>query len=209
MVEVELLGLLCASSSSDKSRRGMAPVLLATGDAGSQTPTDPVHLGKRKRSGDMDGGEIDNNAAATADVEDDSKRPRVTAPVEADTPEGSGVGHGGDTSPSLTPGDSTCAAVGPGGGEASVEVTPGNSSQAGEEDSRGRASQAEAGHNGGEARQAAKGSHRGQLDAFGQFIPAVSNDLVRCKRCARQVMASKFAMHLSRCMGYGRNSRNS
>ncbi|GMH32604.1 hypothetical protein BSKO_00438 [Bryopsis sp. KO-2023] len=50
---------------------------------------------------------------------------------------------------------------------------------------------------------------QGEMDLFGQFLPYVSGELVKCKRCGRSIMAGKFAMHLSRCMGYGRNSRNS
>eukprot|EP00899_Mesostigma_viride_P008092 jgi/Mesvir1/17284/Mv07689-RA.1 len=50
-----------------------------------------------------------------------------------------------------------------------------------------------------------KGKHG--LDLFGQRHPPVPTDMVTCLHCSRKVMSGRFAPHLEKCMGKGRNSR--
>lgn len=68
---------------------------------------------------------------------------------------------------------------------------------------------AQDGHKREDVKQSGKKALQGEVDIFGQFLLYQPTDLVRCKRCGRSTIAGKFAMHLSRCMGFGRNNRNS
>jgi len=44
------------------------------------------------------------------------------------------------------------------------------------------------------------------VDMFGNMIQPVSLDLVVCPNCARKVSSGRFAPHLEKCMGGGRQS---
>ncbi|XP_026389418.1 ataxin-7-like protein 3 [Papaver somniferum] len=45
------------------------------------------------------------------------------------------------------------------------------------------------------------------VDIFGQKHPAVANEIFECMNCGRSIMAGRFAPHLEKCMGKGRNAR--
>jgi hypothetical protein len=47
---------------------------------------------------------------------------------------------------------------------------------------------------------------KGAVDMFGNMIQPVSLDLVDCPNCARKVSSGRFAPHLEKCMGGGRQS---
>ncbi|PRW56727.1 SAGA-associated factor 11 [Chlorella sorokiniana] len=52
----------------------------------------------------------------------------------------------------------------------------------------------------------AKGS---MIDVFGNVVPPIALDQVACPSCGRKVAAGRFAPHLEKCMGRGRQaSRN-
>eukprot|EP01134_Creolimax_fragrantissima_P008434 CFRG8434T1 len=44
------------------------------------------------------------------------------------------------------------------------------------------------------------------LDIYGQKIEKNSSELVKCNNCSTSVIASRFAPHLEKCMGMGRNA---
>ena len=52
----------------------------------------------------------------------------------------------------------------------------------------------------------ARGS-KGAVDMFGNMIQPVSLDLVDCPNCTRKVSSGRFAPHLEKCMGGGRQSQ--
>ncbi|GAB4813058.1 hypothetical protein N2152v2_000104 [Parachlorella kessleri] len=52
-------------------------------------------------------------------------------------------------------------------------------------------------------------SGRGLVDVFGNQVPPIALDQVSCPNCGRKVAAGRFAPHLEKCMGRGRQaSRN-
>ncbi|XP_078179007.1 SAGA-associated factor-like protein [Carex rostrata] len=52
-----------------------------------------------------------------------------------------------------------------------------------------------------------EGSSKHGVDIFGQSHPAVASDIFECMNCGRPIVAGRFAPHLEKCMGNGRNSR--
>jgi hypothetical protein len=53
------------------------------------------------------------------------------------------------------------------------------------------------------------GGSKGGKDMYGNHIPPIALDQVECPSCGRQVAAGRFAPHLEKCMGLGRQaSRN-
>ena len=47
------------------------------------------------------------------------------------------------------------------------------------------------------------------IDVFGNVVPPIALDQVACPSCGRKVAAGRFAPHLEKCMGRGRQaSRN-
>jgi hypothetical protein len=51
-----------------------------------------------------------------------------------------------------------------------------------------------------------KQNGRGAPDIFGAQHPATCMELVTCQNCGRQLQAGKFAQHLERCLGKGRQA---
>ncbi|XP_062086292.1 SAGA-associated factor 11 [Humulus lupulus] len=45
------------------------------------------------------------------------------------------------------------------------------------------------------------------VDIFGQTHPPVASEIFDCMNCGRSIMAGRFAPHLEKCMGKGRNAR--
>ena len=43
-------------------------------------------------------------------------------------------------------------------------------------------------------------------DLFGQVHPAVATEAVECTSCGRKVAAGRFAPHLEKCLGQGRQA---
>lgn len=53
------------------------------------------------------------------------------------------------------------------------------------------------------------GGSKGGKDMYGNHIPPIALDQVECPNCRRLVAAGRFAPHLEKCMGLGRQaSRN-
>jgi hypothetical protein len=47
---------------------------------------------------------------------------------------------------------------------------------------------------------------KGAVDMFGNHIPAIALDQVACPICRRHVASGRFAPHLEKCMGKGRQA---
>jgi hypothetical protein len=47
---------------------------------------------------------------------------------------------------------------------------------------------------------------RGGTDVFGQAHPGTAAELITCMKCGRKVSAGRFAPHLEKCLGGGRQS---
>jgi len=45
------------------------------------------------------------------------------------------------------------------------------------------------------------------VDIFGQTHPAIAGEIFNCMNCGRPIVAGRFAPHLEKCMGKGRNTR--
>lgn len=49
--------------------------------------------------------------------------------------------------------------------------------------------------------------HKGNMiDVFGNVVPPIALDQVACPSCGRKVAAGRFAPHLEKCMGRGRQA---
>ncbi len=48
---------------------------------------------------------------------------------------------------------------------------------------------------------------KGGVDVFGNHVPPIALDQVRCPSCGRAVAAGRFAPHLDKCMGTGGRGR--
>lgn len=48
---------------------------------------------------------------------------------------------------------------------------------------------------------------RHMVDIFGQTHPAIASEIFDCMNCGRPIVAGRFAPHLEKCMGKGRNAR--
>ncbi|KAJ4805048.1 SAGA-associated factor 11 [Rhynchospora pubera] len=53
----------------------------------------------------------------------------------------------------------------------------------------------------------ADGSSKHGVDIFGNSHPAVASETFECMNCGRPIVAGRFAPHLEKCMGKGRNAR--
>lgn len=49
-------------------------------------------------------------------------------------------------------------------------------------------------------------SGKGLVDVFGNQVPPIALDQVLCPNCGRKVAAGRFAPHLEKCMGRGRQA---
>mmetsp|Transcript_6370 Transcript_6370/g.12108 ORF Transcript_6370/g.12108 Transcript_6370/m.12108 type:complete len:413 (+) Transcript_6370:57-1295(+) len=47
---------------------------------------------------------------------------------------------------------------------------------------------------------------KNKKDIFGQTHPQIASDFIPCANCKRPIMAGRFAPHLEKCLGKGRNS---
>lgn len=47
---------------------------------------------------------------------------------------------------------------------------------------------------------------KGPTDVFGQVHPGTATEIVICMNCGRKAQAGKFAYHLEKCLGKGRQA---